>query len=121
MVCWTADIDLLEGSGRSLRAWPSARRCQASDSQQVVGRAGDLGLLLELPAADESRSGQTADRLEPAEDLLDPFANALTDRIALGPFAVSSAASCLGTLIVATNGSTLFTTTEASSPALLTI
>ena len=75
MVCLRSDCDLFEGSGRVLRVTLSRRRCQAGLLQQIAGGAGDLCLSLDLPPAHESRPRQSADGLEPADDLFNPLPN----------------------------------------------
>lgn len=53
-------------------------------SEQVVRRTAEEGGHLRSCLPDESCLAQAAHRLEPAEDLLDPFSLALTDPVAFG-------------------------------------
>jgi hypothetical protein len=52
-------------------------------SQQVVGGAGEVCVHLNASGTDEARLAKPAVGLQPPEDLLDPFALALTDPVAL--------------------------------------
>ena len=67
---------------------PSCRwrpRPQATDAQQIVGRADEVGGMLRARHAAESRLAQAADRLQPPKDLFHPLADSLTERIAHVP------------------------------------
>src|SRR5262249_31039983 len=57
-------------------------RHQARDAKQVVGGASEIGVHLHSSASAEAGFAQPTDRLHPAEGLLDPFADPLTDRVA---------------------------------------
>jgi len=78
---------------------------QSRQSEQVVGRRGYFTLQLDLPSTDEPRSSQSADRLAPAEDILDPLANSLTDRVALGSGSPPRATTGLSRPVIANDRS----------------
>src|SRR6267154_4888030 len=61
------------------------RRCQLRHAQQVVGGGGQRRMQCDARGADEARLAQPAVSLEPTEDLFDPLAFALTDRVARVP------------------------------------
>src|SRR5882762_2328125 len=61
------------------------RRCQLCHTQQVVGSGGQRRMQCDARGADEARLAQPAVSLEPTEDLFDPLAFALTDRVASVP------------------------------------
>ncbi len=60
------------------------RAAQFRDSQEVVGCSGNEGRHLCLGLADEACLAHAADRFQPAEDLLNPFAFSLAYPVALG-------------------------------------
>src|SRR5258706_2011122 len=61
------------------------RRCQLCHTQQVVGGGSQRRMQCDARGADEARLAQPAVSLEPTEDLFDPLAFALTDRVARVP------------------------------------
>src|SRR5579863_8496490 len=59
----------------------SWERSQSAEPQQVVGSADKMGMQLHSSDAAKARATQPAPALHPAEDLLDPLALSLADRV----------------------------------------
>src|SRR6266704_6283624 len=70
---------------RSLRTRLSRAGLHSRHAQQVVRGPNHIGRKLGLHDSDEAALSQSADRLHPAEDLLDALALSLADRVALVP------------------------------------
>jgi len=81
----------------------SDRRRQSCQSRQAVRRGRHIRLLLGLPSTDESSPRQTSYVLAPANDLLNPLADALTDGIAARLLPTPGAFAGLGCFGLAAN------------------
>ncbi|GMU26293.1 MAG: hypothetical protein AMXMBFR16_11980 [Candidatus Uhrbacteria bacterium] len=55
---------------------------QFADSHQVVGRGGELKLLLDLPSAHQARAAHPGDRIDPAKGLFNFLATPLAQSVA---------------------------------------
>jgi len=81
----------IEGTERVVRGWAfadaagsqfdSSAGTKLCDSQQVVSGADQVGGESGTFDAPIAVAPEVADRLDPAEDLLDPLARSLTDRV----------------------------------------
>lgn len=68
-------LGMLNGCAGIFRVIPlSAAQPRPAHAQQVVGGRGKVRLQLNAGGADEARLAKAAVGLEPAEDLVDPFA-----------------------------------------------
>jgi len=54
---------------------------EIAHSDQVIGRQSEAGYLIDSRHRAMTRVSQAADRFEPAEDLFDPFALTLIERV----------------------------------------
>ena len=64
-----------------LKRYLSCGSLQGTQTQQIVGGADLVGMQLHGVDAPKARASQSAPALHPAEELLDPFALALTDPV----------------------------------------